>query len=70
MTMTHAETIQRLAQIGLKPATTLRDSLTIARLVLRRCCAIREEAHGIRHALRRKARKLRQIGRASCRERV
>ncbi len=60
MTMTHAETIQRLAQIGLKPATTLRDSLTIARLVLRRCCAIREEAHGIRHALRRKARKLRQ----------
>lgn len=58
--MTHAETIQRLAQIGTKPTTTLRDSLTIARLVLRRCCAIREEAHAIRHALRRKARKLRQ----------
>ncbi len=58
--MTHAETIQRLAQIGTKPTTTLRDSLTIARLVLRRCCAIREEAHTIRHALRRKARKLRQ----------
>lgn len=60
MTMTHAETIQRLAQIGQKPATTLRDSLTITRLVLRRCCAIREEVCDIRHALRRKARKLRQ----------
>ncbi|WP_455232149.1 hypothetical protein [Geopseudomonas aromaticivorans] len=60
MTMTHSETIQRLAQIGLKPSTTMRDSLTIARLVLRRCCAIREEAHAIRHALRRKANQLRR----------
>lgn len=61
MTMTHAEAIQRLAQIGLKPTTTMRDSLTIARHVLRRTCAYRESIREERHTLRRKARKLRQF---------
>lgn len=60
--MTHAETIQRLAQIGQKPATTLRDSLTITRLMLRRVCAIRESIHDQRHALRRQARLMRERG--------
>lgn len=62
MTMTHAETIKRLAQIGQKPATTLRDSLTIARLVLRHVCAYRETIHDQRHALRRLARLMRERG--------
>ncbi|WPP46620.1 hypothetical protein [Pseudomonas sp. AN-1] len=61
MTMNPAEAIQRLTLIGLKPTTTMRDSLTIARRVTRHCCAIREEIRTIRHAARRKARKLRQF---------
>lgn len=61
MTMTHAEAIQRLVLIGQKPTATLRDRLAIARRVLRRCCAIRDEARSIRHALRRKANQLRQF---------
>ena len=60
MTMTHAEAIQRLARIGQKPTTTMRDSLTIARRVLRRICAHRAEIHDQRHAMRRQASKLRQ----------
>lgn len=62
MTMTHAEAIQRLAKIGQKPTTTMRDSLTIARLVLRHVCAYRETIHDQRHALRRLARLMRERG--------
>ncbi len=52
--------ITALANIGLKPTTTLRDSLTIARQVLRQLCAAREAIHDERHALRRKANQLRR----------
>lgn len=62
MTMTHAEAVQRLAKIGQKPTTTLRDSLTIARLVLRHVCAYRETIRAQRHALRRQARLMRERG--------
>ena len=62
MTMTHAGAIQRLARSGQKPITTIRDSLTITRLVLRRVCACRETIHDQRHALRRLARLMRESG--------
>ncbi len=57
--MTHLN-ITALANIGLKPTTTKRDSLTIARHVLRLVCAEREAIHDERHALRRKANQLRR----------
>ncbi len=49
-----------LARIG-KPETTKRDWLTIARRVLRHICQQRHAIHDERHALRRKARKLKQF---------
>ena len=54
-------TIRTLANIGLKPTASHRDRLTVARHVLRRVCAYREAIHDERHALRRKANKLRQF---------
>ena len=50
-----------LARIGMKPDTTKRDTLTIARRVLRNICQQRRTSHDERHALRRQARKLRQF---------
>lgn len=49
-----------LARIG-KPETSKRDWLTITRLVLRNICQQRRAIHDERHALRRKARKLKQF---------
>lgn len=53
--------IRTLADIGLKPSTTTRDNLTITRRVVRRMCEVRDDIHGERRELRRKARKLRQF---------
>lgn len=53
--------IRALAEIGLKPNTTTRDTLTIARRVCRHACAVRDEIRHQRRELRRKARKLRQF---------
>lgn len=58
--MAHLSNIGTLARIGLKPGASLRDSLTIARHVLRQLCAEREAIHDERHALRRKANQLRR----------
>lgn len=49
-----------LARIG-KPDTSKRDWLTITRRVLRHICQQRRAIHDERHALRRKARKLKQF---------
>lgn len=54
-------TVRTLAEIGLKPTTTTRDTLTIARRVCRHACAVRDEIRHQRRELRRKARKLRQF---------
>ena len=54
-------TVITLAEIGLKPTTTIRDTLTIARRICRHMCAVREEIHHQRRELRRQARKLRQF---------
>lgn len=53
--------IRTLADIGLKPTTTNRDTLTIARRVVRRMCEARDEIRAERRELRRQARKLRQF---------
>jgi len=53
--------IRALAEIGLKPNTTTRDTLTIARRACRHACAVRDEIRHQRRELRRKARKLRQF---------
>ncbi len=53
--------IRALAEIGLKPNTTTRDTLTIARRVCRHACAVRDEIRHQRRELRRRARKLRQF---------
>lgn len=50
-----------LAMVGLKPNTSPRDRLTIARRALRRVCAERDAIHTARRALFRKARKLRKF---------
>ncbi|MDH1056339.1 hypothetical protein [Aquipseudomonas alcaligenes] len=50
-----------LAHIGLKPSTTTRDTLTIARRIVRHLCARREVIHTERQQLRRQAAKLRQF---------
>ena len=50
-----------LANIGLKPTTTTRDMLTIARRIVRRLCEVRSAIHAERHALRRQANKLRRF---------
>ena len=60
MTELSLQNIRTLADIGLKPSTSLRDRLTIARHVLRQLCAEREAIHDERHALRRKANQLRR----------
>lgn len=54
-------TVRTLADIGLKPTVTKRDTLTIARRVCRHACAVRDEVRHQRRELRRKARKLRQF---------
>lgn len=54
-------TVRTLADIGLKPTVTKRDTLTIARRVCRHACAVRDEIRHQRRELRRKARKLRQF---------
>lgn len=61
MTMSHPQAVLILAGIAQKPGTTKRDSLTIARRVLRRICAYREAIHDQRRALRREAAKLREF---------
>ncbi|GAB3380434.1 hypothetical protein [Azotobacter armeniacus] len=61
MTMSHPQAVLILAGIAQKPGTTKRDSLTIARRVLRRVCAYREAIHDERRALRREAALLRQF---------
>ncbi len=53
--------IRTLAEIGLKPTTTARDTLTIARRVCRSMCEARDEIGAERRELRRQARKLRQF---------
>ncbi|MDP3845940.1 MAG: hypothetical protein Q8R10_05885 [Pseudomonas sp.] len=50
-----------LARIVEKPNTSKRDSLTITRRVLRHVCKDRRAIHDECHALRRKARKLKQF---------
>lgn len=50
-----------LANIGLKPTTTARDTLTIGRRIVRRMCEVRSTIHAERRAMRRKANKLRQF---------
>lgn len=60
MTMSHPQAVLILAGIAQKPGTTKRDSLTIARRVLRRICAYREAIHEERRELRRKANQLRR----------
>lgn len=54
-------TLHTLAAIGLKPTTTTRDTLTIARRVVRLLCEQREAIHAERRQLRRQAGKLRQF---------
>ncbi|MBV2132706.1 hypothetical protein KRX52_07795 [Pseudomonas sp. MAP12] len=44
-----------LANIGLKPTTTARDMLTIARRIVRRLCEVRRANHEAQRALRRLA---------------
>ncbi|MBB3104358.1 hypothetical protein [Azomonas macrocytogenes] len=51
--------IQAIADIGLKSTTTKRDSLIVARRVLRRLCEQRDEIWAERRALRRQAGKQR-----------
>ena len=53
--------IHTLAKIGLKPTTTTRDSLTIARRICRHMCEARDEISSERRQLRRQARKLRRF---------
>jgi len=53
--------IRTLAEIGLKPTTTARDTLTIARRVCRSMCEARAQICAERRELRRQARKLRQF---------
>jgi hypothetical protein len=53
--------VMTLARIGDKPGTSKRDTLTITRRVLRNACQLRRAIADERHALRRKARKLRQF---------
>lgn len=53
--------IHTLAKIGLKPTTTTRDSLTIARRICRHMCEARNEVRTERRELRRQAAKLRQF---------
>lgn len=54
-------TVRILADIGLKPTVTKRDTLTIARRICRHLCAVRSEIRQQRRELRRQARKLRQF---------
>lgn len=54
-------TVRTLAEIGLKPATTIRDTLTIARRICRHMCVVRDEIRHQRRELRREASKLRQF---------
>ena len=50
-----------LARIAEKPGTTKRDTLTIARRVLRHICQAKRAIHDERHAIRRQAGKLRRF---------
>jgi uncharacterized membrane protein len=50
-----------MARIGEKPGTTKRDTLTIARRVLRHICQAKRAIHDERHAIRRQAGKLRRF---------
>ena len=50
-----------LARLVEKPGITKRDTLTIARRVLRHICKARRDIHDESHAIRRQARKLRQF---------
>jgi len=61
MTSINTQTLRALERIGTKPTVTKRDSLTIARHVLRRVCAFRESVRDERHVMRRHASKLRQF---------
>lgn len=54
-------TVITLAEIGLKPTTTIRDTLTIARRVLRLLYLQHVAIHTERRAIRRQAGKLRQF---------
>lgn len=65
MTTTTIATLEaalRLVRLAMKPDASLRDRLTITRLVLRRVCACRSTIHDQRHALRRQARLMRERG--------
>lgn len=53
--------VMTIARIGEKPGTTKRDWLTITRRVLRHICTNRRATLDECHAMRRKARKLRQF---------
>lgn len=61
-TIATLEAALRLVRLAMKPGASLRDRLTITRLVLRRVHAYREAIHDERHALRRQARLLRERG--------
>ena len=54
-------TVITLAEIGLKPTATIRDTLTIARRICRSMCEARAQICAERRELRRQARKLRQF---------
>ena len=65
MTATTIATLEaalHLVRLAMKPDASLRDRLTITRLVLRRVCACRSVIHDQRHALRRQARLMRERG--------
>lgn len=65
MTTTTIATLEaalRLVRLAMKPDASLRDRLTITRLVLRRVCACRSAIHDQRHSLRRQARLMRKRG--------
>jgi len=47
--------IRALAEIGLKPNTTTRDTLTIARRIVRQLCEYRRASREAQRALRRLA---------------
>lgn len=54
-------TVRTLAEIGLKPTTTIRDTLTIARRICRHMCVVRDEIRHQRREMSREASKLRQF---------
>lgn len=61
MTSINTQTLRALGRIVEKPTATKRDELTVARHVLRKFCAVRDEIYSERRALSREAGKLRQF---------